>query len=150
MWGPHLPTLEKQLCRHKTQRVHSRLSHWCVEPVLRRDGREEVAHWLVSEYRSIAAFKSANTPASLTCRQRKLKCDELKPVCGQCTKANRNCQPSDTITFRHQHNPSMNANENGSTPEQGQPLASFYAYKNTFEASTQWVDVPQKRKHSWS
>lgn len=28
----------------------------------------------------------------LTCRQRRVKCDEVKPKCGQCGKKNRDCQ----------------------------------------------------------
>ncbi|KAJ4348415.1 uncharacterized protein N0V89_009789 [Didymosphaeria variabile] len=27
-----------------------------------------------------------------TCRQRRVKCDEVKPVCGNCAKKNRDCQ----------------------------------------------------------
>ncbi|CAD6572134.1 MAG: hypothetical protein ASARMPREDX12_004960 [Alectoria sarmentosa] len=80
----------------------------------------------------------------LTCRQRKLKCDEQKPICGQCTKANRQCQPSSGLTFRHQHNASMNANEDGSWSERNPPLSGFYAYKNTFNDKTIWVDIPKQ------
>ena len=84
---------------------------------------------------------------SLTCRQRKLKCDEQKPICGQCTKANRQCQPSSGLTFRHQHNASMNANDDGSWSERNPPLSGFYAYKNTFNDKTVWVDIPKQRKY---
>lgn len=75
---------------------------------------------------------------SLTCRQRKLKCDETRPICGQCAKANRHCQPSTGITFRHQHNASMNSPGDGAAP-----LNRFYAYKNTFDNATTWVDIPR-------
>ncbi|KAI0018267.1 hypothetical protein F4780DRAFT_533614 [Xylariomycetidae sp. FL0641] len=29
-----------------------------------------------------------------TCRHRRLKCDEVKPICGQCKKAKRYCERS--------------------------------------------------------
>ncbi|KAF1841519.1 uncharacterized protein K460DRAFT_379591 [Cucurbitaria berberidis CBS 394.84] len=75
----------------------------------------------------------------LTCRQRKLKCDEKKPVCGQCTKASRECVLSSGIVFRHQHNASMNGDDSGDENS----LKGFYAYKNTFEDNTIWMDIPK-------
>lgn len=84
----------------------------------------------------------------MTCRQRKLKCDEQKPVCGQCTKGNRHCQPSGGLTFRHQHNASMNASRGNSPTTRHPSLSSFYSYKNTFDANTVWCDVPRQRKYS--
>ena len=62
---------------------------------------------------------------SLTCRQRKLKCDEEKPVCGQCRKGSRECQPSDGVVFRHQQNASMNGS--GEVEDGSKKLAGFYA-----------------------
>ncbi|EDU50088.1 C6 zinc finger domain containing protein [Pyrenophora tritici-repentis Pt-1C-BFP] len=75
----------------------------------------------------------------LTCRQRKLKCDEKKPVCGQCTKASRECVPSSGIVFRHQHNASMNGEDLGDENS----LKGFYAYKNTFDDNAIWMDIPK-------
>lgn len=75
----------------------------------------------------------------LTCRQRKLKCDEKKPHCGQCTKASRECIPSSGIVFRHQHNASMNGDDSGDENS----LKGFYAYKNTFDEDTIWMDIPR-------
>ncbi|EMD89945.1 hypothetical protein COCHEDRAFT_1204586 [Bipolaris maydis C5] len=75
----------------------------------------------------------------LTCRQRKLKCDEKKPVCGQCTKASRECIPSSGIVFRHQHNASMNGDDSGDENS----LKGFYAYKNTFDDDAIWIDIPK-------
>nr|C9K7C2.1 RecName: Full=Transcription activator AMTR1; AltName: Full=AM-toxin biosynthesis regulator 1 [Alternaria alternata]BAI44746.1 Zn(II)2Cys6 transcription factor [Alternaria alternata] len=75
----------------------------------------------------------------LTCRQRKLKCDEKKPVCRQCAKASRECIPSPGIVFRHQQNASMNGED--STAEKS--LKGFYAYKNTFDKDAMWVDIPK-------
>ncbi|KAF2823445.1 hypothetical protein CC86DRAFT_67681 [Ophiobolus disseminans] len=75
----------------------------------------------------------------LTCRQRKLKCDEKKPICSQCTKASRECVPSSGIVFRHQHNASMNGDDSGDENS----LKGFYAYKNTFNEDTIWMDIPK-------
>ncbi|KAF1838721.1 hypothetical protein BDW02DRAFT_585557 [Decorospora gaudefroyi] len=75
----------------------------------------------------------------LTCRQRKLKCDENKPMCGQCTKASRQCIPSSGIVFRHQHNASMNGEDSGDEKS----LKGFYAYKNTFDDNAIWMDIPK-------
>lgn len=77
---------------------------------------------------------------SQTCRQRKLKCDETKPVCGQCRKGSRECNPSDGVIFRHQQNASMN----GTAEEEGvSKLRGFYSYRNTFNEDNVWVDVPK-------
>ncbi|KAI5810858.1 hypothetical protein BZA77DRAFT_326509 [Pyronema omphalodes] len=44
----------------------------------------------------------------LTCRVRHLKCDETKPTCLRCIKANRTCVAADNapVSFRHGQNPS--------------------------------------------
>jgi hypothetical protein len=80
---------------------------------------------------------------SQTCRQRKLKCDEEKPVCGQCQKGTRECRPSDGVIFRHQQNASMNRAKNEAVGESSGRLGSFYAYKDTFNEDNVWVDVPK-------
>lgn len=85
---------------------------------------------------------------SQTCRQRKLKCDEIKPECGQCRKASRQCIPSDGVVFRHQQNASMNGSEDVIPGEKGGRLGAFYAYRNTFDESSVWVDVPKKGTYS--
>ncbi|KAF2476520.1 uncharacterized protein BDR25DRAFT_331299 [Lindgomyces ingoldianus] len=76
----------------------------------------------------------------LTCRHRKLKCDEKKPICGQCCKASRECVPSSGLVFRHQHNASMNGDD---SPDEN-TLKGFYAYKNTFDDETVWLDIPKQ------
>ncbi|KEF63859.1 uncharacterized protein A1O9_01837, partial [Exophiala aquamarina CBS 119918] len=68
----------------------------------------------------------------LTCRQRKLKCDEVRPMCGQCRKSNRECVPSEGITFRHQQNASLNADS--------KELEKFYE-RNTFTAGEYFLPV---------
>lgn len=80
-----------------------------------------------------------NSNASITCRQRKLKCDEQKPRCGPCVRASRECVPSTGIVFRHQQNASMN----GGGEESASSLKGFYAYKNTFDEGSIWVDIPK-------
>ena len=77
---------------------------------------------------------------SLTCRHRKLKCDEQRPRCGQCQKAQRECVPSDGIVFRHQQNASMNDPDD----HDGDSLQGFYAYKNTFTKDSIWVKIPKR------
>ncbi|KAL4782659.1 hypothetical protein BJX76DRAFT_368960 [Aspergillus varians] len=80
---------------------------------------------------------------SLTCRTRKLKCDEQKPVCSQCQKGGRECRPSEGVVFRHQQNASMNENiEEGSSDGRGS-LRGFYSYKNTFDKDSVWLDIPK-------
>ncbi|KAI4730917.1 hypothetical protein E4T49_01347 [Aureobasidium sp. EXF-10728] len=69
-----------------------------------------------------------------------LKCDEQKPICGQCTKASRQCVPSPGVVFRHQQNASMNGS--GTSNVDG-GLKSFYGYKETFGKDSVWVAVPR-------
>ena len=40
----------------------------------------------------------------------------------------------------------MNAREERSVSDGGPSLRGFYAYKNTFDASTVWVDIPEERQ----
>ncbi|KAF2142042.1 uncharacterized protein K452DRAFT_227477 [Aplosporella prunicola CBS 121167] len=77
---------------------------------------------------------------SATCRRRKLKCDERKPVCGPCSKANRECVFSSGLIFRHQQNASMNGGLDGGEAS----LKGFFAYKNTFDENTVWLDIPKQ------
>lgn len=76
---------------------------------------------------------------SLTCRRRKLKCDEHPGRCGQCTRSDRECVAASGIVFRHQQNASMNGLEG----DEGLGLKGFYAYKNTFNRDNTWVDIPR-------
>ncbi|KAE8362887.1 hypothetical protein BDV27DRAFT_130779 [Aspergillus caelatus] len=78
----------------------------------------------------------------LTCRTRKLKCDEQKPECSQCRKGGRECRPSEGIVFRHQQNASMNKDPDDSTGGRG-TLKGFYSYKNTFDEDSVWLDIPK-------
>merc|ERR1712070_269882 len=87
--------------------------------------------------RAVAMAPRSRT-GCLTCRQRKLKCSEERPVCAQCSKANRDCVPSSGITFRHQQNPSLNQGE--------ESLKSFYGYKETFGEGVTWCQIPRDLK----
>ncbi|PTU17822.1 hypothetical protein P175DRAFT_0512028 [Aspergillus ochraceoroseus IBT 24754] len=78
----------------------------------------------------------------LTCRTRKLKCDERKPVCSQCRKGGRECRPSEGVIFRHQQNASMNKDLDGAPDGRGN-LNGFYSYKNTFDKDSVWLDIPK-------
>ncbi|KAL3469974.1 hypothetical protein BJX99DRAFT_240343 [Aspergillus californicus] len=80
---------------------------------------------------------------SLTCRTRKLKCDEQKPTCSQCLKGGRECRPSEGIVFRHQQNASMNEGNEESAPDGRGSLRGFYSYKNTFDKDSVWLDIPK-------
>jgi Fungal Zn(2)-Cys(6) binuclear cluster domain len=84
---------------------------------------------------------------SLTCRARKLKCDERRPRCQNCQKAKRECRPSDGIIFRHQQNASMNGTDTGdgsSAAVGDRNLPGFYSYKNTFSPDSIWLEIPKK------
>ena len=87
--------------------------------------------------------KAADGPcSSLTCRARKLKCDETRPRCQNCQKGKRECRPSDRIVFRHQQNASMNGPSGRSAG--GGELPGFYSYKNTFSPDSVWLEIPRK------
>ncbi|PGH17877.1 hypothetical protein AJ79_00776 [Helicocarpus griseus UAMH5409] len=73
----------------------------------------------------------------LTCRSRKLKCDEQKPICSQCRKASRECRPSEGIVFRHDQNASIPEGDRGA-------LRRFYSYKDTFDEDSVWLDIPKQ------
>lgn len=99
--------------------------------------------WYVPPCLEFASRTKLISNPSQTCRQRKLKCDEEKPICGQCRKGSRECRPSDGVVFRHQQNASMNAAGDEEAGERTGRLGSFYAYKNTFNESNVWVDIPK-------
>ena len=103
---------------------------------LGQDGKPD---HLMSQTFTVISLLTTN---SLTCRQRKLKCDEQKPVCSQCLKASRECRPSDGIVFRHHQNASMNSASKKSGRESN--LGGFYSYKNTFDKNSVWLEIPKQ------
>lgn len=70
---------------------------------------------------------------SLTCRRRKLKCDEQKPRCGQCAKGSRDCVFCERVIFRD---------------GQGQPLCPMGgdapACAAFREGGQTWLEVPRR------
>lgn len=76
---------------------------------------------------------------SLTCKGRKLKCDEAKPTCGKCIKASRDCVYGDRSIFRSQ--------EIGSTPGRKRRKRDRRGSEPTLiEENRTWVEVPTERK----
>lgn len=56
------------------------------------------------------------TSFSLTCRRRRIKCDEGRPTCKSCSRSNRDCQYADTLEIQPQdnlENVADTANDNG-------------------------------------
>lgn len=74
---------------------------------------------------------------SLTCRQRKLKCDEVKPACGQCRKSERDCVFSQDTKFRHFDVQGL--------LRQGQEKT---ASDGLFAKDQIWIDIPGDRLFS--
>ncbi|KLO82620.1 uncharacterized protein LW93_9824 [Fusarium fujikuroi] len=74
-----------------------------------------------------------------TCRSRKLKCDEAKPVCGACSRSSRTCSYSRRSVFR----PFQSYARKRSRSE---VVGDFDAIHNSdvFEADHVWVDVPDE------
>lgn len=71
-----------------------------------------------------------NIQSSVTCRQRKVKCNEERPICGPCAKSSRDCVFSDCI-FRHYSASDLAANERGFPYPEGRQT---------------WVKIPSDRK----
>ncbi|KAK7418423.1 hypothetical protein QQX98_003915 [Neonectria punicea] len=72
----------------------------------------------------------------LTCRCRKLKCDEIKPVCGNCTKSSRDCSYAERSIFRNfeVRSPSKRKASDIAGPEQRQ--------LSIFEGDHVWLEIP--------
>lgn len=79
---------------------------------------------------------------SLTCRHRKLKCDEVKPTCGQCRKSDRECVFSQDTRFRHFDVQGL--------LRQGQEktAAGHTASDGLFGKDQIWIDIPGDRLFS--
>ncbi|KAH0842263.1 hypothetical protein AYO21_00118 [Fonsecaea monophora] len=94
-----------------------------------------------------AKSKSSGTVRSRTgcqtCRTRKLKCDEAKPICGQCQKSRRDCVRSDPITFRHHQNSSFGKDG------QEHSLDSFFKYSQTYSEEDLKAFLPVPQQLTW-
>lgn len=97
-----------------------------------------VALWLVFSY---PTYYTVHHPSqgltcvhSRTCKQRKLKCDEKKPVCSPCSRASRNCTYAPGAEFRHFGVSRASPPDNSSNPceETGRYLLEGHV----------WLDVP--------
>jgi hypothetical protein len=76
---------------------------------------------------------------SLTCKGRKLKCDENKPSCGNCVKASRGCVYGESSIFRSQ--------EIGLTPGRKRRKRNRREKESTaITEDHTWVEVPAERK----
>lgn len=82
-------------------------------------------------------ISDALTDYSLTCKYRKLKCDESRPSCGRCELASRTCEYSDNSIFRQfdVQKPNHRIRPRDSDDPGG-----------TFGDDDVWVKVPRKRK----
>ncbi|EXJ91154.1 hypothetical protein A1O1_04263 [Capronia coronata CBS 617.96] len=78
-----------------------------------------------------------------TCRNRKLKCDEARPVCGQCQKSHRECIRSEGVTFRHHQNAAF-AREG-----QDHSLDSFYKYAQSYTEEEVRTFLPVPKNLTW-
>lgn len=116
--------------------LHNAVEDWLVGHFSRKCHSSLRHFYLLADYQF---------PCSLTCRARKLKCDERRPRCKNCQKAKRECRPSDGIVFRHQQNASMNGTGNASGSDGNLP--GFYSYKNTFSPDSIWLEIPKKGEH---
>ncbi|EXL92392.1 hypothetical protein NOF04DRAFT_16032 [Fusarium oxysporum II5] len=74
-----------------------------------------------------------------TCRSRKLKCDEAKPVCGACSKSSRMCSYSKRSVFR----PFQNYSRKRSRSEVVEDFDTVDT-GDAFEADHVWVEVPDE------
>ncbi|KAJ5329337.1 hypothetical protein N7452_009727 [Penicillium brevicompactum] len=76
----------------------------------------------------------------MTCRGRKLKCDEAKPVCGPCVKADRECRFEERCIFRNQNVPSPKRK-----PQRRAGARKRRVREEPEELGDQtWVDVPHE------
>lgn len=132
------------MCRRNTAPSFRKTTMLLVSNQLNGWAYDKVTDRLVGFFSSYHRLLRLNS-LSMTCRRRKLKCDEQKPRCGQCCKANRECQLSSGIVFRHQQNASMNAQPDGAGPSSNS-LGGFYSYKNTFEKGSVWLETPKQRQ----
>jgi hypothetical protein len=83
---------------------------------------------------------AVNLMNSSTCKYRKLKCDEVKPICGPCSKSSRQCHFPDAAAFRiFDHSSLYDANDEGDT------VARQENEILPFNDSQVWIDVPNKR-----
>ncbi|RBQ79567.1 hypothetical protein FVER14953_11968 [Fusarium verticillioides] len=79
---------------------------------------------------------------SQTCRSRKLKCDEAKPVCGACSKSSRECSYSKRSVFR----PFKSYARKRSRSEVVEDFDAIDT-SDAYEAGHVWVNVPDEHPY---
>ncbi|OQD87465.1 hypothetical protein PENANT_c005G00356 [Penicillium antarcticum] len=72
----------------------------------------------------------------LTCRGRKLKCDEAKPICGPCNKASRECKFDQRCIFRSQTFSTLKPRHKRRAGSRGNDTS------NVLDEGQTWVEVP--------
>lgn len=75
----------------------------------------------------------------MTCRARKLKCDEAKPVCGHCIKSDRECKFEERFIFRNQNVPSPKRRKRSAGARQN-------GEKVDESDDRTWVEIPPERE----
>ncbi|KPM42092.1 hypothetical protein AK830_g4457 [Neonectria ditissima] len=70
------------------------------------------------------------------CKRRKLKCDEVRPVCGPCKKSSRSCDFPDEVVFRI-------VNRAPGCRESGNSITGRGNEVLSFEDDQVWIDVPR-------
>ncbi|KAK9770215.1 putative Transcription factor domain-containing protein [Seiridium cardinale] len=83
--------------------------------------------WFVAKACSVT-WRLICAPSS-TCRSRKVKCDEAKPVCGSCVKASRKCVFPESAAFRNSKPDRHSQSPRGPRTRRSNPQHT-------------WVDVP--------
>ena len=88
---------------------------------------------LAGSYRLLwIGLPGADNLYSLTCKQRKLKCDEKKPLCGPCSRTSRSCRYANGPEFRHF------GGSRASPSDDEEPGPSFLE-------DQVWLDIPRER-----
>lgn len=73
-----------------------------------------------------------------TCKQRKVKCDEERPVCGPCARSSRKCVFSSSAVFRHYGIDDVH--DTGRDLER-QPRSTSHGWR-LFAKDQAWIEVP--------
>lgn len=75
---------------------------------------------------------------SITCRARKLKCDEAKPVCGHCVKSDRECKFEERFIFRNHNIPSPKRRKRSvGARQKGEKV-------DESDEDQRWVEIPSE------
>lgn len=75
---------------------------------------------------------------SVTCRHRKLKCDEERPICQHCIKSSRDCRYVERAVFRTFDSSALSNGKAKDKVNSGEP----------FDDNQTWLNIPKNRKKS--